>query len=92
MGSWRRPHRVSKELRTLEAMYERLVKSLEAWLISRVRGQRIEVRLQASNNFFVWRVHTVAAPTPALRGFVFEIAGTGQKRRDGRPVPLQLHR
>jgi flagellar motor switch protein FliM len=36
---FRRPHRVSKErLRTLEAMYERLVKGLEAWLITRVRG------------------------------------------------------
>ncbi len=44
---FRRPHRVSKErLRTLEAMYERLVKSLEGWLMARVRGQ-IEMRLQS---------------------------------------------
>lgn len=42
---FRRPHRVSKErLRTLEAMYERLVKSLEGWMLSRVRGQ-IELTL-----------------------------------------------
>jgi len=42
---FRRPHRVSKErLRTIEAMYERLAKSLEAWLIGRVRRQ-IELRL-----------------------------------------------
>ena len=46
MYDFRRPHRVSKErLRTLEAIYERLVKSLESWVIGRVRGQ-IEMRLQ----------------------------------------------
>ena len=44
---FRRPHRVSKErLRSLEAMYERLGKTLEGWLIGRVRGQ-VEVRLQS---------------------------------------------
>lgn len=44
---FRRPHRVSKErLRTLEAMYERLVKSLEGWMMGRVRGQ-IELNLQS---------------------------------------------
>ena len=44
---FRRPHRVSKErLRTLEVMYERLVKSLEGWLLTRVRGP-IELRLQS---------------------------------------------
>ncbi len=36
---FRRPHRVSRDrLRTLEAMYGRLVKSLEGWLMGRVRG------------------------------------------------------
>jgi len=74
---WRRPHRVSKErLRTLEAMYERLVKSLEAWLISRVRGQ-IEVRLQSVEQFSFGEF-TLSLPTPCS-SFVFEIAGTGQK-------------
>lgn len=44
---FRRPHRVSRErLRALEAMYERLVKSLESWLIARMRGQ-VELRLQS---------------------------------------------
>ena len=44
---FRRPHRVSKErLRTLEAMYERLVRSLEGWLISRLRDS-IDLRLQS---------------------------------------------
>ncbi len=43
---FRRPHRVSRErLRALEAMYERLVKSFESWLLARMRGQ-VELRLQ----------------------------------------------
>lgn len=43
---FRRPHRISKErLRTLEAMYERLVQSVEGWLMGRVRGQ-LELRLE----------------------------------------------
>jgi flagellar motor switch protein FliM len=42
-----RPHRVSKErLRTLEAMYGRLVKSFEGWLMGRVRGL-VDLRLQS---------------------------------------------
>jgi Flagellar motor switch protein len=44
---FRRPHRVSKErLRTLEAMYGRLVKSLEGWLMGRVRGI-VDLKLQS---------------------------------------------
>jgi flagellar motor switch protein FliM len=44
---FRRPHRVSRErLRTLEVMYERLGKSLEGWLMARVRGN-LELRLQS---------------------------------------------
>src|SRR5262249_44731466 len=36
---FRRPHRVSSDrLRTLEAMYGRLVKSFEGWMMGRVRG------------------------------------------------------
>ena len=74
---WRRPHRVSKErLRTLEAMYERLVKNLEAWLISRVRGQ-MEIRLQSVEQFSFGEF-TLSLPTPCS-SYVFEIAGTGQK-------------
>jgi flagellar motor switch protein FliM len=74
---FRRPARVSKErLRTLEAMYERLVKNLEAWVISRVRGQ-IEVRLQSVEQFSFGEF-TLSLPTPCS-SFVFEIADTGQK-------------
>ena len=71
---WRRPHRVSKErLRTLEAMYERLVKNLEAWLISRVRGQ-MEIRLQSVEQF-AFGEFTLSLPTPCS-SFVFVFGRT----------------
>jgi flagellar motor switch protein FliM len=74
---FRRPHRVSKErLRSLEAMYERLVKGLEGWLISRVRGQ-IEVRLQSVEQFSFGEF-TLSLPMPCS-SFIFDITGTGQK-------------
>ncbi len=74
---FRRPHRVSKErLRTREAMYERLVKSLEGWLISRVRGQ-VEVRLQSVEQFSFGEF-TLSLPMPCS-SFIFDITGTGQK-------------
>jgi flagellar motor switch protein FliM len=70
---FRRPHRVSKErLRTLEAMYERMVKSLEAWLIGRVRGQ-IEVRLQSVEQFSFGEF-TLSLPTPCA-SFIFDVRG-----------------
>lgn len=74
---FRRPHRVSKErLRTLEAMYERMVKALEAWLIARVRGQ-MEVRLQSVEQFSFGEF-TLSLPMPCS-SFIFDIQGTGQK-------------
>ena len=72
---FRRPHRVSKErLRALEAMYERLVKSLEAWLLSRIRGQ-VELRLQSVEQFSFGEF-TLSLPTPCA-AFGFEILNTG---------------
>ena len=77
MYDFRRPYRVSKDrLRTLEAMYERLVKNLEAWLISRVRGQ-MEIRLQSVEQFSFGEF-TLSLPTPCS-SFIFDIVGTGQK-------------
>lgn len=74
---FRRPARVSKErLRTLEAMYERLVKNLEAWLIARVRGH-MEIRLQSVEQFS-YGEFTLSLPTPCS-SFVFDIAGTSQQ-------------
>ena len=72
---FRRPHRISKErLRTLEAMYERMVKSLEAWLISRVRGQ-IEMRLQSVEQFSFGEF-TLSLPTPCA-SYIFDVALSG---------------
>lgn len=72
---FRRPHRVSKErLRTLEAMYERMVKAVESWVIGRVRGQ-IEMRL-VSVEQFSFGEFTLSLPTPCA-SFIFDIADSG---------------
>jgi flagellar motor switch protein FliM len=75
MYDFRRPHRVSKErLRTLEAIYERLVKSLESWVIGRVRGQ-IEMRLQGVEQFSFGEF-TLSLPTPCA-SFICSINDSG---------------
>ncbi len=72
---FRRPSRVSKEkLRTLESMYERLVKSLEGWLIGRVRGQ-IELQLQSIEPFSFGEF-IFSLPTPCA-SYLFDIADSG---------------
>lgn len=72
---FRRPSRVSKEkLRTLESMYERLVKSLEGWLIGRVRGQ-IELQLQSIEPFSFGEF-VFSLPTPCA-SYLFDIADSG---------------
>jgi flagellar motor switch protein FliM len=75
MYDFRRPHRVSKErLRTLEAIYERLVKSLESWVIGRIRGQ-IEMRLQGVEQFSFGEF-TLSLPTPCA-SFICDINDSG---------------
>jgi flagellar motor switch protein FliM len=75
MYDFRRPHRVSKErLRTLEAIYERLVKSLESWVIGRIRGQ-IEMRLQGVEQFSFGEF-TLSLPTPCA-SFICQINDSG---------------
>ncbi len=70
---FRRPHRISKErLRTIEAMYERMVKNLESYLMSRVRGQ-VEVRLQSVEQFSFGEF-TLSLPTPCC-SYVTDING-----------------
>ncbi len=70
---FRRPHRVSKErLRTIEAMYERMVKNLESYLMSRVRGQ-VEVRLQSVEQFSFGEF-TLSLPTPCC-SYITDING-----------------
>jgi len=70
---FRRPHRISKDrLRTIEAMYERMVKNLESYLMSRVRGQ-IEVRLQSVEQFSFGEF-TLSLPTPCC-SYITDING-----------------
>ncbi|HEY0777790.1 MAG TPA: hypothetical protein VGD56_07465, partial [Gemmatirosa sp.] len=72
---FRRPHRISKErLRTLEAMYERMVKALEGWLISRVRGN-VELRLQNVEQF-TFGEFTQSLPTPSAT-YIFDVLNSG---------------
>jgi flagellar motor switch protein FliM len=72
---FRRPHRVSKErLLALEAMYERLVKSLEGWLVGRVRT-KVELSLNAVEQIsFAEFTHTLATPCAA---YLFRIQDSG---------------
>jgi flagellar motor switch protein FliM len=72
---FRRPHRVSKErLRTLESMYERMVKSLEGWLIGRIRGQ-VELRLQSVEQFSFGEF-TMSLSTPCA-SFILDVNDSG---------------
>lgn len=75
---FRRPHRISKDrLRTIEAMYERLAKSLEGWLLSRLRKQ-IDLRLQSVEQYSFGEF-TLSLPTPCA-SFGFDIRNIeGQK-------------
>lgn len=68
---FRRPNRVSKDrLRTLEAMYERFAKALEAWVIGRVRRQ-VDIRLQGIEQFSFGEF-VLSLPTPCA-AFGFDI-------------------
>lgn len=72
---FRRPHRISKErLRTLEAMYERCAKSLEGWLLGRVRGG-VQLQLQSVEQFSFGEF-TLSLPTPCA-SFTFELDRSG---------------
>jgi len=74
---FRHPHRISKErLRTLESIYERLVKSLEAWTIGRVREQ-VEMRLQSVEQFaFGEFMQSLSSPCAS---FILGIADSGHQ-------------
>jgi len=72
---FRRPHRISKEkLRTLEAMYERFAKSMEGWLLGRVRGG-VQLQLQSVEQFSFGEF-TLSLPTPCA-SYTFELKQTG---------------
>ncbi|HET9454516.1 MAG TPA: FliM/FliN family flagellar motor switch protein [Gemmatimonadaceae bacterium] len=74
---FRRPHRVSRERqRTLEAMYERVVKSLESALVSRLRDA-IDLRLQSVEQVtFGEYIYSLSIPCSA---YLIEIHKTGQQ-------------
>jgi flagellar motor switch protein FliM len=72
---FRRPHRISTDkLRSLEAMYERLTKALEGWLLSRVHGN-IQLSLQSVEQFSFGEF-TLSLPTPCA-SYTFEFRNTG---------------
>lgn len=72
---FRRPHRISMDkLRSLEAMYERLTKALEGWLLSRVRGN-VQLTLQSVEQFSFGEF-ILSLPTPCA-SYTFEIQNTG---------------
>jgi flagellar motor switch protein FliM len=72
---FRRPHRVSKErLRTLEAMYGRVAKSLEGWLMGRVRGH-IELTLQSVEQFSFGEF-VLSLSTPCC-SYIFDVRDSG---------------
>lgn len=68
---FRRPHRVSKErLHVLEAMYGRLVKSFEGWLMGRVRGV-VDLRLQSVEQISFGE-YVLSLP-PSCNSFILDI-------------------
>lgn len=72
---FRRPYRVSKErLRTLEAMYGRLTKSLEGWLMGRVRGQVILNLLSVEQ--FSFGEFLLSLPSPCA-SYIFDVRDSG---------------
>jgi flagellar motor switch protein FliM len=68
---FRRPHRVSKErLHVLEAMYGRLVKSFEGWLMGRVRGV-VDLRLESVEQISFGE-YVLSLP-PSCNSFILDI-------------------
>jgi flagellar motor switch protein FliM len=72
---FRRPHRVSRDkLRSIEALYGRLAKSLEGWLMGRVRGQ-VELSLQSVEQLSFGEF-TLSLSTPCC-SYLFGISDSG---------------
>ena len=72
---FRRPSRISKDrLRSLEAMYDLLAKSLENWLTGRVRSQ-VELNLLEVQQFS-FSEFLLSLPTPCA-SYVFDIKDSG---------------
>lgn len=75
---FRRPHRISHERRrTLEAMYERLAKAVEGWLVGRIRD-RIELTLEGVEQQSFGEF-TQSLPVPC-NSYLLDIADAGDQR------------
>lgn len=73
-----RPARVSRDrLRALEAMYERLVRSLEGWLLSRLRDS-IDLRLQGIEQIS-YAEYLLSLSTPSA-SFLIRIEDAGSQQ------------
>lgn len=71
---FRQPHRISKErMRTLEAIYSLLAKSLEHWLTGRVR-EAVEMELQGIEQL-TFGEFVLSLPTPCA-SYIFDISGS----------------
>ena len=87
---FRRPHRVSKErLRTLEAMYGRLVKSFEGWLMGRVRGV-IDLRLESVEQISFGE-YVLSLP-PSCNSFILDIKDRGGDDAVGEQAVIDIGR
>lgn len=71
---FRQPHRISKErMRTLEAVYSLLAKSLEHWLTGRVR-EAVEMELLGIEQL-TFGEFVLSLPTPCA-SYIFDISGS----------------
>ncbi|MHB0949219.1 MAG: flagellar motor switch protein FliM [Gemmatimonadaceae bacterium] len=76
---FRRPHRISRERqRTMDAMYERLVKSLEGWLVGRLRD-KIELSLQGQVDQVSFEEFILSLSVPCS-SYLVDIADAGQQQ------------
>src|SRR5690625_2863352 len=79
---FRRPSLISKDRqRILEGMYGRLSKTLESWLVGRVRSH-VEVQLLAVEQFTLGEF--VLSLTTPCNAYVFEVSGRSEERRVGK--------
>lgn len=72
---FRRPHRISTDkMRSLKGLYEGMGKSVEGWLLSRVRGD-VQLTLQGVEQYSFGEF-TLSLPTPCA-SYTFEIKNSG---------------
>lgn len=76
---FKRPHRISRERqRTMDAMYERLVKSLEGWLVGRLRD-KVELSLEGSVDQVSFEEFILSLTVPCS-SFLVDIENAGDQQ------------